>query len=540
MSTPEYAGRLLAELTAGIVTVPADLRVTDVTLDSRAATPGALFLACRGRTHHGLEFARQAIDRGASAVLFEAEGAPSLTPPNHIPVQASQPVHPCTGVRSLDCELTPRFAGEGTVIAVPELSRHLGTIADRFFAAPSEALNVVGFTGTNGKTTCAYLLAQALTLCGRRAGYVGTLGFGLPAALEASAHTTPDVVSVHRELDTLRRLGATCVCMEVSSHALDQHRVDGVRFNTAVFTNLTHDHLDYHGTMEEYAAAKARLFAWPGLQWRVLNIDDRHGSRLSRQTSSAHLITTTRASPPPRRVYGSRTLVAGTRDADYVYAPLVQPQPAGLSIEIESSWGNGEIRVPLIGDFNADNVLVVLAVLCAWGVPFADAARALAQCHAPSGRMETFGGDGATPLVIVDYAHTPDALSNALQSARMHCSGKVHVVFGCGGDRDTAKRPLMGKIAAQLADDVILTDDNPRSEDPGRIIADIRGGIPQNRSAQVEHDRERAIHLAFSRASAGDVVLIAGKGHEDYQIYGHERRAFSDQAVVRAQLGKQA
>jgi UDP-N-acetylmuramoyl-L-alanyl-D-glutamate--2,6-diaminopimelate ligase len=294
-----------------------------------------------------------------------------------------------------------------------------------------------------------------------------------------------------------------------------------------VFTNLTRDHLDYHGTMAAYGAAKARLFAWPDLRLRVINIDDPFGAQLAAATSQVPLIVTARnpASLVP----------AGAR---YVRALRVRPDPGGLLIEVDSSWGAAELPVRLVGEFNADNALTVLAVLLAWEIPLKDAVRALSRSRAASGRMEMFGGRGRTPLAIVDYAHTPDALANALNAARLHCRGALRVVFGCGGDRDAGKRPLMGRIAAEFADDVILTDDNPRGEDPARIVADILAGVGTATPHVVEHDRALAIRLALERSGADDVVLIAGKGHEGYQIKGEERRAFQDQAVVSRELAR--
>ncbi|MEP7247390.1 MAG: UDP-N-acetylmuramoyl-L-alanyl-D-glutamate--2,6-diaminopimelate ligase [Gammaproteobacteria bacterium] len=517
--------RALAELTAGLIDVPPDIVVSDVTLDSREASPGALFLACRGRTHHGLKFAGQAIARGARAVLYEPADSAS--------------------------DQAPAFDSDVFFARVPELSRHVGTIADRFFGAPSQALGVTGVTGTNGKTTCALLLAQALGFCGRPAAYIGTVGYGMPNALTATTHTTMDAVGVQRQLAELRSQGAKYVCMEVSSHALDQGRVNGVRFNTAVFTNLTRDHLDYHGTMAEYGAAKALLFASPGLAARVINVDDEFGAGLAALPSTARLVVTT------RKEHFSL--------AEFVRATRVRAESSGLVIGIESSWGVSEVSVPLIGDFNVENVLTVLATLLALGVPLTDAAVALAKCHAPVGRMEVFGGRGSQPLAIVDYAHTPDALSKALRAARLHCRGRLHVVFGCGGDRDAGKRPLMGTIAAELADSIVITDDNPRTEDPRRIVAEICAGlrgvgggltggtnslagtrigagagpiVVRATAVRVEHDRARAITSTLRDAAPGDAVVVAGKGHEDYQIYGSERRPFSDQAVIREFLGE--
>jgi UDP-N-acetylmuramoyl-L-alanyl-D-glutamate--2,6-diaminopimelate ligase len=302
-----------------------------------------------------------------------------------------------------------------------------------------------------------------------------------------------------------------------------------VRFNTAAFTNLTRDHLDYHGTMEAYGAAKARLFTWPSLANRIINVDDAFGLQLAAQLSSARLVITTRK---------DAAAVSSLRHAEFVRAARVTPDPSGLVIGVESSWGSGELTVRMIGEFNVDNVLTVLAVLLAWNIPLAQAAGALAKCRAASGRMEMFGGRGGTPLAIVDYAHTPDALAKALAAARLHCRGRLRVVFGCGGDRDAGKRPLMGHVAADLADDVIVTDDNPRTEDPARIVADILTGIAQQAPVLVEHDRALAIRTALHRSAPDDVVLIAGKGHEDYQIYGTVRRPFQDQAIVNAELGR--
>jgi UDP-N-acetylmuramoyl-L-alanyl-D-glutamate--2,6-diaminopimelate ligase len=336
--------------------------------------------------------------------------------------------------------------------------------------------------------------------------------------------------------------------MEVSSHAIDQDRVGAVRFNTAAFTNLTRDHLDYHGTMEAYGAAKARLFGWASLANRIVNVDDAFGARLAEtlatelgaEASPARLVVTSRAAAGGA-VAAAGTLAAPQLRTDHVRAVRATPQPAGLAIEIESSWGNTVFTVPLIGEFNVDNVLTVLAVLLAWDIPLAQATAALAQCRAPSGRMELFGGTGRAPLAIVDYAHTPDALAKALLAARMHCTGQLRVVFGCGGDRDKGKRPLMGRIATELADDVIVTDDNPRTESPAQIVKDILLGMKTPDGVWVEHDRALAIQTALRRCVAGDVVLVAGKGHEDYQVYGTTRRVFRDQAVVSAELeGAQA
>ena len=489
------APRSLATLLSGLLATPPALAVSDVTLDSRAATAGALFLACRGRRHHGLEFATEAVARGARAVLYEPEGAPPL----------------------------PALPAGTLLAAVPQLSARAGLIADRFFGEPSRRLTVAGITGTNGKTTCAWLLAQALTRCGAPTAYLGTLGVGLPLRLAPLPHTTPDAVTVHRQLAALEAAGARCVSMEVSSHALDQQRVNGVRFRTAAFTNLSRDHLDYHGTMEAYGTAKARLFDWPGLAQRIINVDDPFGAELAARPAEARLIVTTRA--PSRDAPAPRA-------AQFVRAAHVRADPLGLTVEVESSWGSVELPLRLMGEFNVDNALTVLAVLLAWDVPLRTAAQALSVSLPARGRMEMFGGRGRSPLAIVDYAHTPDALAKALRAARLHCRGQLRVVFGCGGERDAGKRPLMGQIAAELADDIVLTDDNPRGEDPQRIVADIVAGIAAGAPLVIEHDRALAIRMTLQRSASDDVVLIAGKGHEDYQLVGSERRAFRDQAVV--------
>jgi len=496
----------LARLTVGLLDLPADIQVTNVTLDSRSVEPGSLFLACPGARHHGLAFAGQAIAAGARAILYEPQGADE-------------------SLREAQAAARNRVV---LFASVPGLAEHAGTIADRFFGEPSQFLAVAGVTGTNGKTTSAYLLAQALTILGRTAGYIGTLGAGLPGAIESFGLTTADVVTVHRQLAHLRSLGAECVGMEVSSHALEQGRVNAVRFRAAAFTNLTRDHLDFHGSMAAYGAAKMRLFE-RDVAARIINVDDAFGLELAQRFagSPGRLVVTA------RRAGGAQW--AAAHGAEYVCARRVEAQPEGLGLAIASSWGTTQVRLPLIGDFNADNALTVLGVLLSEDVPLARAAAALVSCVAPPGRMEKIGPARGV-LAIVDYAHTPDALANALRAARAHCSGTLRAVFGCGGDRDPGKRPMMGRTARELADEIIVTDDNPRTEDPRHIVAEILEGIGSDAKVRIEHDRAAAIRDALAACAPGDVVLIAGKGHEDYQLVGRERRPFSDQAVARAWL----
>ncbi len=486
----------LARLLEGIAPVTRDVLLSDLTLDSREVRKGGAFLACRGTRHHGLEFAADVARRGAQAILWEPDG-----------------------------RTQPPVMDSGIVItAVPELSRHASELADRFFGAPSRGLDVIGVTGTNGKTTCAWLLAQALDACGRSAAYLGTLGSAFDGELVGGEMTTPDAVTAQRQLAAFRDRGARAVAMEVSSHGLAQGRVAAVHFDAAVFTNLTRDHLDFHGDMQAYGAAKASLFERSDLRLRVFNTDDEFGAALAARPAFAGRIACSRlARPAPGagpHVF-ARDLVFGAQ---------------GTQFALDSSFGAAPVHTRLLGEFNVDNLLAVLAVLLGSGATPAGAAAAVSGISAPPGRLETFASDGH-PLAVVDYAHTPDALDKALAVLRRHCDGRLWVVFGCGGDRDKGKRAAMGAVAARGADAIVLTDDNPRSEDGGAIIAAIQAGLGKV-PAQVIRDRRAAILHALREARAGDVVLVAGKGHEEYQVVGDERRPFSDRQLVRqAQAG---
>jgi UDP-N-acetylmuramoyl-L-alanyl-D-glutamate--2,6-diaminopimelate ligase len=491
-------GTTLGALLDGVATPSRDVAVSGLALDSRHVTPGGAFLACPGRTGHGLAHVAAAIANGAVAVLWE----------------------PSSGVEA------PLLPPQVVVQAVPGLRALAGELADRFFERPSADLSVAGFTGTNGKTTSAYLLAQAADLVGRRGAYLGTLGYGRPGALRDAGLTTPDVVSVHRRLAEARDAGAKSIALEVSSHALDQERVAAVRFDTAVFTNLTRDHLDYHGTLEAYGAAKAQLFRMPGLQRAVVNVRDDFGRQLAAGLAPGL----------ERIVYSTSNELWIESGADWIRLPELRATTAGLTLHVESSWGAGTLRSKLMGEFNAENLLAVLGVLLGWRVPLQQALIALATCVAPPGRMEAFGG-GAQPLALVDYAHSPDALGKVLEAARAHARGRLFCVFGCGGDRDPGKRPEMGAIAESHADVVVVTDDNPRTEDSRAILEQVLAGMRHPDGAHVIADRAEAIHFALAEADAGDVVVIAGKGHEDYQVVGTETHPFSDRAVVLDALG---
>jgi UDP-N-acetylmuramoyl-L-alanyl-D-glutamate--2,6-diaminopimelate ligase len=483
----------LDELLAGIAPAPR-LDIAGLTLDSRDVAPGDAFVALKGGRSHGLHHAREAAARGARAILWD-------------PAEGGNPA-----------------AAAPAYVAVRDLRDRLGAIADRFYGMPSSRLTVAGVTGTNGKTTCAWLLASAVEGLARRGAYLGTLGAGFPPAVEGGSLTTPDVITLHRQLRALADAGATHVAMEVSSHALDQRRVDGVRMRVAAFCNLSRDHLDYHGTMERYAEAKERLFRMPGLGHAVINVRDPVGARFAAALAPGVALT--------------GVAVGGVAPAAprFVHVARVHASEAGLELELRGHFGSRRLRSRLIGGFNAENLAVALAALLAWRFGVDDAIAALGDCGAPPGRMESYRlGGGA--LAVVDYAHTPDALAKALAAVRAHARGRVLVVFGCGGERDPGKRPLMGGTAERLADRVIVTDDNPRGEDADGIVAMILRGIRRPDRVLVERDRARAIDAAIGEARAGDAVLIAGKGHEDCQIVGSERRRFSDREFLRARSG---
>jgi UDP-N-acetylmuramoyl-L-alanyl-D-glutamate--2,6-diaminopimelate ligase len=494
----------LTWLLDGIANVPAieSRGVADLTLDSREVRSGSLFFALPGRTVHGLKFAAEAAARGAGVVLWEPSADVTL----------------------------PKLPATVFAAAIPGLKGLVGRIADRFFKWPSSQLRITGITGTNGKTTCAYLLAQCLERLGSQAAYMGTIGWGRIAALERPTLTTPDVVTLHRELAILRASGVREVAVEVSSQALDQDRIAGVRMHSAAFTNLSRDHLDYHETMAAYGAAKVRLFDAPELEHVIVNVGDAFGREFAQKYAGRVPLT---------------AIWIGAGDSGWLAeralrATRVTLDVHGVSMQLDGSFGKAEVATRLLGRFNAENALVVIACLLSLGAPLAEAARVLAECVPPPGRMEVVETAARDkPMAVVDYAHTPDALAKALGALREHCKGALWCVFGCGGDRDPGKRSIMGAIADELADRIIVTDDNPRSENPQAITRAIVSGIKSG-AARVIHDRGEAIGTALKEAEAGDVVLIAGKGHEDYQIYGDTRRSFSDRREAQRYLGMAA
>ncbi len=509
MPSPETTlVRAVSQLLDGLVTVTPEMdrEIAGLTLDSRQVQQGSLFLACAGGSAHGLEYLPQALRNGAAAVAWEPNGDWS--------------------------ETRVKREAEGTAVPllpVPGLRRNASRIASRFFGHPSRTMSVIGYTGTNGKTSSTQFLAQVLSDPGR-CGVVGTLGNGFPGDLEPGKHTTPDPVDLQSILCDLSAKGAEAVAMEVSSHALDQGRVDAIHFDVAVFTNLSRDHLDYHGSMEEYGASKLRLFRMPGLRCAVINLDDPFGYEILDRLPAG----------VPAVGYGlQRPELLPDRLDGWIWALEVKADADGMQIRLQTSRGDGLLHSPLLGRFNVSNLMSVLAVLLFRGIPLEEALQRLAMLQTVAGRMERFGG-GRQPLVVVDYAHTPDALEQALRAAREHVTGRLICVFGCGGDRDRGKRPQMGGIAERHADRVIVTDDNPRTEDGERIVADILAGMDQPQRAAVERDRATAIREAIAEGDAGDLVLICGKGHEDYQLVGDQRLRFCDREQVRAALGGEA
>ncbi|RMH94199.1 UDP-N-acetylmuramoyl-L-alanyl-D-glutamate--2,6-diaminopimelate ligase [Lysobacter pythonis] len=483
----------LAELLPEVAGIPAALEIHGLAMDSREVRPGDAFAAllpARQETpaSHGLNFVAQARAAGAVAVLYD----------------------PADGV-----------AAPADAIAVPGLRERLAALAGQFHGHPSRAMTLIGVTGTSGKTSTVQLLAQALSHAGIRTGTIGTLGAGLFGEEVATGFTTPLVLRTHALLAELRDAGAGAVAMEVSSHALDQGRVEGVEYDIAVFTNLTRDHLDYHGDMRHYGEAKARLFRWPGLRAAVINRDDAFGAGLLAEL--------------PPSVRGIGISASGDAAAD-IAASNVALDARGIGFDLRIGDRAARVRSPLLGRFNIDNLLSVAGVLLARGAGFGEIVAALEALRPVAGRMNRLGGDGRLPLVVVDYSHKPDPLEQALHSLRAHLKGGLTCVFGCGGERDRGKRPQMAAIAEANAEHVIVTDDNPRGEDGDAIVAGIVAGFAHPERATVLRDRREAIERAIRAAGADDIVLIAGKGHETYQEVRGVKHPFDDLAVAKAVL----
>ncbi|ATO34724.1 UDP-N-acetylmuramoyl-L-alanyl-D-glutamate--2,6-diaminopimelate ligase [Dickeya dianthicola] len=486
----------MRDVLAPWVTDAPDRALREMTLDSRMAAAGDLFVAVVGHKTDGRHYIPQAIAQGVAAVVAQADDAApdgTLTEMHGVPV-----------------------------IYLENLNQRLSALAGRFYRQPAASLQLIGVTGTNGKTTTTQLLAQWSQALGKTSAVMGTVGNGLLGHVVPSENTTGSAVDVQQILSQLAEQGADFTAMEVSSHGLVQHRVEALSFAAAVFTNLSRDHLDYHGDMANYEAAKWRLFAEHQAGQKIINADDEVGRRWLQRLPEAVAVS-----------------VAGEIDAGrahWLKASHIDYHDSGSTVQFDSSWGAGEINSRLMGAFNVSNLLLALATLLSLGYSLEQLVKAGSALQPVCGRMEVFLASGR-PTVVVDYAHTPDALEKALAAARLHCRGVLWCVFGCGGDRDRGKRPLMGAIAEQLADRVIVTDDNPRSEDPQAIVTDILSGLLDAGRAQVIAGRAEAVTSAVMQAGADDVVLVAGKGHEDYQLVGNERLDYSDRITVARLLG---
>jgi UDP-N-acetylmuramoyl-L-alanyl-D-glutamate--2,6-diaminopimelate ligase len=480
----------LTTLLEGLVeNIEIDLEITGLALDSRQLKQGDAFLAVAGTHVHGLDFINQALEKKPSVIIYEPSADYS------------------------------ELQNEVPMIAVDNLRQYVSLIASRFYDNPSAELNITAITGTNGKTTCAYLLAQLLDAVGETAAMIGTIGSGRLNELQDVSLTTPDAISLQKRLAEFRDTGITHVVMEASSHALDQYRMDAVSVDTAAFTNLSQDHLDYHTDMSDYLKAKARLFGFASLINAVLNADEQDSNALLANKSSTLNIIEFSASNKPVNIT----------------AQSIKSGASATQFELGVNTKKYSVHTGLIGNFNVANLLLVIGVMHALDYKIESLLDALSTLSAPKGRMQRLGTDN-TPTVVIDYAHTPDALEKALTTLHELKNDKLATVFGCGGERDKTKRALMGSIAERLADRVYLTDDNPRCESSEKIIADIRSGISEQAKLEIIPDRAKAIGVSIQQASAKDIVLIAGKGHEDYQIIGVDKIPFSDQVHAQSAL----
>ncbi len=484
-------GMALDQLLDGLADAP-PIAITGLSADSRTLQAGDLFIACQGATSHGLDFVDQARAAGVAAIAWDSSTG---------------------GAVDIDVPM----------VAVEDLASKLGDIANRWYDAPSEAVRVTGVTGTNGKTTVAWLASRSFNLLDMPCGYIGTLGAGIRDIGGEAPMTTPPCLALHGRLAEFRDLGARHAAVEVSSHALEQARVQGVTFDSAIFTNLSRDHIDYHGSMEAYFEAKAGLFLDHDVRNRIVCIDSEFGERLA-DRCGAQVVTV------------STTLDQVANGRPHVFVQGVVAGESGSHVTVKSSWGNAAYELPLPGDFNVANATEVLALLLCNDVTLDDACQVLSKVSAPPGRMELVNeaGQAELPRVYIDYCHTPASIEVALKALRLHCHGELWCVFGCGGDRDRGKRPMMGRVAERLADHAIVTSDNPRSEPPERIIDDILAGM-QDGAVPIS-DRAEAIDYAIRQAAPADTILVAGKGHEDYQVIGDRVLSFSDFETARERL----
>lgn len=484
----------LSSILQTVTSIPAtlDLDIKRLVLDSRTVQSGDAFIAIPGTQVDGREYIDAAIKNGASAVLVHVEQA---------------------GVISLK--------NNTILVPVVNLRQRLGEIASEFFGHPSRYMRVIGVTGTNGKTSCTHFIAQCMRLLNIKCGVIGTLGNGLSGSLSEAGLTTPDAITLQSVLREFVDQGAQVTAMEVSSHSIDQGRVNGINFETAIFTNLTQEHLDYHGSMRAYADVKKKFITTFPNKHLVINADDIYGREMLNEVKDH----------PSVFAYG---LVGNDQlppEVPYTYVDQVELTIEGIRAHVVTPWGAGDLVLPLIGQFNLSNVLAVLVTLCVYEVPFALVLELLGKLQAVPGRMQLLGG-GQRPLVVVDYSHTPDSLEKALLALKLHAKGKLICVFGCGGNRDAGKRPMMAKVAEKLADRIIITNDNPRHEDPQAIVEQIVAGLSRPEEAAILLDRSKAIEKSIQWATANDCVLIAGKGAERYQLIGDTKHPFDDVSQV--------
>ncbi len=477
--------KLAQWLAACSIHTDSDIKINDLQNDSRQLKRGDAFIAYRGDSSDGRNYIDKAIASGAAAVLYDPEGDFHYQ-------------------RSTDIPL----------IAITDLKSKLGRLAKAFYFPEGQStIEITAVTGTNGKTSIAFQLAQAHRLLGKKSAYIGTIGQGQDQSLKAISNTTPDPLLLQKLLAEYQAQGVEQLAMEVSSHALTQGRVDELSFKQAVFTNLSHEHLDYHGTMEAYASAKAKLFGWKGLKTAVLNADDQYSEWMSKACSDT-----------------CQKIYYGLDNRADVFASNWHMDDKGTALELQSPWGQQPLQLKTLGRFNLYNALAVLTTLMSSGhYSFEEVMAMMPNLASAPGRMEIVN---YSPLIIVDYAHTPDALAQVLSTAKAICKGQLWAVFGCGGNRDKSKRPLMGQVASDYADKVIVTSDNPRFEEPMTIIEEVAASVDPSKLASLTEDRKMAILQAIEQSSRNDIILIAGKGHEDYQEIKGERRHFSDQETV--------
>lgn len=481
-----YGMSLRALLEGWLTTVP-EVAISGLSLDSRQVEPGHAFIAMKGAKSHGMQFAEQAVANGCVAIIHDGR------------------------LDNGDIDVP--------LVEFEDLPLRLGELASRFWAAPSEEMTIAGVTGTNGKTSVTHFLAQAWQQVHQQAGLIGTLGYGPIDVLSEATHTTPDPLTLNQVLADCIDSGIDHLAMEVSSHALDQHRCDTVQFDAAVFTNISRDHLDYHDDMQAYAETKRRLFTDYAPTFAIINRDDMTGRRWINELNGSMQVLSFGLAPGAELRAEIRCM-----DAD------------GMALSFEGPWGPGELRTGLIGAFNVSNLLAAAGTLTLLGMSWEETIRELELVKPVPGRMMRLGGQPGQPVVVIDYAHTPDALSQSLAAVRDHLSGRLVCVFGCGGNRDRGKRAQMGSLAESLADQLVVTSDNPRYESVSSIINDVLAGMEHPDRAIVEADRFRAIRRAVTQSGPGDIVLIAGKGHEGWQEVAGQKIAFSDEATVRAVL----